>query len=387
MLQQLEEFLKGLHSSDEEKIWIGIGVACLIIILVGVNVFRTVSKENLTVDTIKVEEREMTGNVMVPGTLSLRNESLVYLSPESGKVAEILVKEGDKVEEGTPLLRYENEQLLVEKEQNALSLESSYLRINQVEKQINDLDEKEEDLTKQVGKEEAKKQVDAERDQLKTDLKLANIEARQVLLQKETIEKKLGELEVVSEISGTVLSISKDASKGVTQGAILHIAKPDELIVKGSISEYDSLKIKEKQPVTLRSDVVPGKEWVGVVSKVNLLPEQSENAMGNEDSAVQYPIEVTIDDKGIKAKPGFKLIMDIQTEKRKALAVPLEAVKQDAEEYYVFVVEEGKAIRKIVKTGAASDEYMEIKTGLETGERVIVSPSNELQNNMEVNEK
>ncbi|WP_121661234.1 efflux RND transporter periplasmic adaptor subunit [Metabacillus litoralis] len=371
----------------KKKIWIGIGVSCLIIILVGVNVFRTVSKENLTVDTIKVEEREMTGNVMVPGTLSLRNESFVYLSPESGKVAEILVKEGDKVEEGTPLLRYENEQLLLEKEQNALSLESSYLRINQVERQINDLDEKEEELTKQVGKDEAKKQVDAERDQLKTDLKLANIEARQVLLQKETIEKKLGELEVVSEISGTVLSISKDASKGVTQGAILHIAKPDELIVKGSISEYDSLKIKEKQPVTLRSDVVPGKEWVGVVSKVSLLPEQSENVMGNEESAVQYPIEVTIDDKGIKAKPGFKLIMDIQTEKRKALAVPLEAVKQDAEEYYVFVVEEGKAIRKIVKAGAASDEYMEIKTGLETGERVIVSPSNELQNNMEVNEK
>jgi HlyD family secretion protein len=324
---------------------------------------------------------------MVPGTLTLSQEDFIYLDSENGEVSEILVKAGEKVEKGTPLLKYENEQLQLEKEQNALSIESSYLRINQMKEKIDDLDDKEVDLAKQVGKKEAKKQVDAERNQLEIDLKVADIEARQVLLQKDTLEKKLGQLEVKSEMAGTVLSIDEDAVTGISQAPILHIGKTDQYVVKGFISEYDSLKINEKQPVALRSDVIPDNEWKGSVSKVSLLPEQTENVMGNEDTAVQYPIEVSIDAKNIVAKPGFKLIMEIETEKRTVLAIPLEAVKQDGEDYYVFVVEKGKALRKEVKMGATSDKFMELKSGLENGEEVIINPPDHLQNDMEVRVK
>jgi HlyD family secretion protein len=371
----------------KKKIWISISVVVLILVLVGVNVIKALNKENLVVETESVEEREITGNVMVPGTLSLSQEDFIYLDPENGEASEILVKAGDKVDEGTPLLRYENEQLQLEKEQNTLSIESSYLRINQIKEQIDDLDDKEDDLEKQVGKEEAKKQIDAERDQLEIDLKVADIEARQVLLQKETLEKKLNQLEVKSEMAGTVLSIDEEAVKGITQTPILHIGKTDEYVVKGFISEYDSLKIDEKQPVILTSDVIPDKEWKGTVTKVSLLPEQTENGMGTEDTAVQYPIKVSIDAKGIQAKPGFKLIMEIETEKRQVQAIPLEAVKQDGEEYYVFVVKDGKAIRKEVKIGVTSEEFMELKSGLEKGEEVIINPPDQLQNDMEVSLK
>ncbi len=371
----------------KKKIWISISVVALIGLLVGVNIYRASNQEVLSVETVTVEEKELTGNVMVPGTLSLNQENFVYYIPENGKVAEVLVKEGDKVEEDTPLLKYENEQLQLEKEQNALSLESSYLQINRIKDQIDDLDEKEKDLKDQLGKEEAEKQVDAERDQLNTDLKVADLEARQIQLQKETIESKIEDLVVKSDIPGTVLSIDEEAIKGITQAPILHIGNPEELIVKGTISEYDSLKINEGQAVTLRSDVLTDKEWKGKVKKVSYLPVQSENAVGSEETAVQYSIEVSIEDKNIEAKPGFKLIMDIQTEKRTALAVPLEAVKQDGENYYVYTVEEGKAVRKDVEIGTASDSVMEIKSGLTSGVKVINNPSDEIQENLEVNEK
>lgn len=371
----------------KKKVWISIGVILLILILVGVNVARTLNKEDLTVKTGTIEEREITGNVMIPGTLSLSQEDYVYLDPENGEVSEVLVKAGDQVEEGTPIVRYENEQLQLEKEQNALSLESSYLQINQKKDQIDELDDKEDELAEQVGEKEAKKQIDAEREQLKLELKVADIEARQVILQKETLEKNLEQLEVKSAIAGTVLSIDEDALAGISQTPIIHIGKVDKYIVKGFISEYDSLKINEKQPVLLRSDVVPDEEWKGTVTKVSLLPVQTENAMGTEDTAVQYPIEVSIDATNIEAKPGFKLIMEIETDKRTVKSIPLESVKQDGEIYYVFVVKDGKAIRKEVKLGSASDEFMELKSGLDSGEKIIINPPDSLQNNMEVSVK
>ncbi len=38
----------------------------------------------------------------------------------------------------------------------------------------------------------------------------------------------------------------------------------------------------------------------------------------------------------------IEYFMDIETEKRKVQAIPVEAVKQDGENYYVFVVEKGQ---------------------------------------------
>lgn len=371
----------------KKKIWISIAVVTLIALLVGVNIYKASNQDVLSVETATVEERELTGNVMVPGTLSLSQENFVYLVPENGEVAEVLVNEGDKVEVGTPLLKYENEQLQLEKEQNGLSLESSYLQINQIKDQINDLDAKETEIKEQLGEKEAKKQVDAERDQLKTDLKRADLEARQILLQKETIESKLEDLEVKSEIAGTVLSIDEDARKGISQSPILHIGNSEELVVKGTISEYDSLKIKEGQSVTIKSDVLTDKEWKGTVKKVSYLPVQNETAINNEETAVQYSIEASIEDRNIEAKPGFKLIMDIETEKRSALAAPLEAVKQDGENYYVYIVEKGKAVRQEIEIGSASDQYMEIISGLKPGSKVIINPAEEVRDNLEVNEK
>lgn len=372
----------------KKKIWISILVIIVILIFVGFNVFRTLANEGFTVETVKLQEREIIGSVMIPGTLSFSQEGFIYMDPENGEVSKVLVKEGDQVEVGTPLLRYENEQLQLEKDQNALSIESAYIRINQINDQLDALDKKEDDLSKQVGDEEAKKTIEAERDQLKTDLKVADIEARQVQLQKETIDKKISQLEIKSELSGTVLSIDEEAISGISQTPILHIGKVDGYVVKASISEYDSLKIKEKQTVNLKSDVIPEKEWKGTVTKVGLLPEQTESAGAGEETAVQYPIEVTVNGNNSEIRPGFKLIMEIETEKRKALALPIEAVKQEGEDYYVFVVENGKAIRKEVKTGAAtSDEFLEIKTGLTKGEEIIRNPPDNLQNDMEVSVK
>ncbi|MDQ0162183.1 efflux RND transporter periplasmic adaptor subunit [Aeribacillus alveayuensis] len=368
-----------------KKIWIGITIVTVLAIFVGVGVYRASTAKSVSVKTTQLTEREITGNVMIPGTLHLANEQKVFVDPQLGEVKEILVKEGEEIKKGTTLVKYENEQLELEKEQNQLAIESNYLRINQIKDQINDIEKKEKDLEKEIGKEEAEKQIKSEKSQLEMELKMANIELKQNILQKNTIEKKLAELEVKSEMDGVVIQINKDAlSSGAEPQVLIHIGSLNQFKVTGVISEYDTLKVQENQPVTLKSDVMPDQKWKGKVSKIAFLPEDTD-PMTQNSGAVQYPIEVVIEDnQNIPVKPGFQMIMEIETERKKVKAIPLEAIQQEDDTHFVYVVENGKTVKKEIKVGTSDDQFMEVKNGLTKEDKVIVHPPDQLKAGMEV---
>ncbi len=100
-------------------------------------------------------------------------------------------------------------------------------------------------------------------------------------------------------------------------------------------------------------------------------------------------------------RPGMSVRADIYTESsQETLAVPVGAVRYDEElddstkgqdeQAFVFVVEDGKAVRKDVKTGISSDSEQEILEGLVEGEIVITGPFRvlrHLQEGEEVEEK
>jgi HlyD family secretion protein len=191
-------------------------------------------------------------------------------------------------------------------------------------------------------------------------------------------------------MEGTVMTIDDNPEQAAEQGgikAVIHIAKTDQFIVSGVLSEYDSLKVADGQPVSLSSDVVPDTKWKGKVSKIGLLPEAASSSMGSENAAVQYPVEVSIEGSEMKAKPGFKLIMEIETEKRSVQTVPVDAVKQDGEDYFVYTVQGGKTKKKMIEIGSVSSDYMEVKDGLTADDEIVSKPKDDLQSGMEVTVK
>lgn len=404
----------------KKKVWIAILIIVTVGGLVGFNIWKEVMAEGPVVKTTKLKERTFTTRVMTPGTLKLKNEQTVYVSPEKGEVEQILVKEGDKVKKGDVLLRYTNEQLQLEKEQNALSIESGQLKIDNLNNQRSDLNEKERELARQVGQQEASRTIAKERNQLDLEKRMAELELKQAELQKETIEKQLDALSVKSEVDGTVLVVNEEAAhaaNGAEPQPVIRVADMNQLIVEGAISEYDTLKVKNGQPVVLRSDVFPDKEWRGKVSHIGFLPERDAlGGMEQGEEVVQYAVEVTVEDKNIPLKPGFQMIMEIETERRTVQVLPAKALisgekeegkdgikvsvhqgdKQQASEKgakndkdsqtaYVYVVKNGKVERREVKTGIEQDNWVEIVAGLKPGDRVVVNPSDDLQDGAEVN--
>lgn len=353
--------------------------------LIGFNIWKKGSEGKITAQVTTLKEESMTETVMTPGQLKLANQQTIYYSPEKGEVAEILVKEGDDVEKGTPLVRYENKQLILEQRQNELQLRSAYLQVNHIKNQHSEID-------KQLDDDKENEQLKAQHDQIELDQKQANIEIEQQELQKESIREQLEALEVTSDMEGKVVEINQQAAAAGNQldqqKPLIRIGTVDQLIVEGEISEYDTLKIKKGQKVTLTSDAVPETTWKGKVSLVSDLPKETES-LGTDNSAggVQYPIRITVEDKKMNLKPGFQMIIEITTDERKAKVLPLSAVKQEGDDSYVYLVKDKKAVRQKVKTGMVTKEKIEITDGLSMKDKVILKLSDDIKEGSEVTVK
>lgn len=374
----------------KKKIWIAIGVAGLILLMTGISVYRQIFAEGPVVHTEKVKQEEISSTIMVPGTLSLQEVQKVYLSQEMGEIKEILVQEGQQVKKGEALFKLENPQLELEVEQNKLSVESGYLKINQINKQIDTINQKQKELVKQIGEKEAKEQLSAEIEQLNMEKKLADLELKQVLLQKDALVKRQEELQVISQMDGTVLSVNNQAMStlaGSNQEPVIYIGNLGVMVATGVLSEYDTLKVSAGQKVTLTSDAAPGEKYEGEVLKISAIPKESSVVIQGESQAVQYPVTVKVNSANIKLKPGFQLIMEIETEKKNSLVIPVQALSSEGDQSFVYIVKDHKAHRQKVQAGVTSGDKVEIIKGLKVNDTVIVDPGDELTEGMEVRTK
>ncbi|GAB1777311.1 efflux RND transporter periplasmic adaptor subunit [Priestia megaterium] len=364
-------------------------VAFVIVAVIGINVYRaqSVSGKAVNVHVANIKEKKLRNTVMVPGTLKLADEQYVYFDAEKGEVERFHVTEGSRVQQGTSLVTYESDALDLEQEQNNLEKKSSQLQIDSVSKQLSNLNKKQKELEKEMSKQEARDQIDTERTQLNLDLETAKIDLERNKLEAKSIAKKERNLDVASDINGTVLEVDKEAVNNTSdvQKPLIHIGNTDEYLATGVLSEYDALKIKTGQAVKITSDVLPDKEWAGSVKQIDYLPQQQASAEAGNDAANQYPIEVKVDDQDITMiKPGFKLLLEIETSSKKASSLPIKAVVNEDGEKYVYVVKDKKAVRKEVKIGETTNKFIEIKSGVSSKDKVITNPTKNLTDGAEV---
>jgi HlyD family secretion protein len=103
-------------------------------------------------------------------------------------------------------------------------------------------------------------------------------------------------------------------------------------------------------------------------------------------ASLSFLVKILLDEQDdMLIRPGMSVRADIYTQSsEETLAVPVQAVlfdentdeddKGKQEQTYVFVMEDGKAVRRDVETGLSSDADQEITEGVEEGEVVISGP-------------
>ncbi len=220
-----------------------------------------------------------------------------------------------------------------------------------------------------------------------SDAQLKSAEAR-YSIEKQQRDELLEQLEnctIVAERSGLVVYGGGDSRyyygsrEPIQEGATVHerqqiLTIPDmtKMAVKVNIHESSIQKIEKGQKASIEIEAFAGRKLVGEVSKVGVLPEQESRWM-NPDLKV-YETTVVIEGSHDWLKPGMTAKVDILIDELEdVLYVPIQAVSTVKGERVAYLARLGREPEKrVIETGEFNDSFIEVKSGLEEGDEVLL---------------
>jgi RND family efflux transporter MFP subunit len=175
---------------------------------------------------------------------------------------------------------------------------------------------------------------------------------------------------VKAPISGEVLLFNAQQNAEIGQNAnapIVTIVDLSDVTVHASVTPAQSSYVKKGTPVTMTFAQAPGQTFSGEVTD---LDTPAESASQSYVAIIGFK-----NDKG-RVKPGMKASVSAKIgEAKNALAVPNDAVDHDSNgKTIVNVMRNNEWVPVVVEVGLSDASFTEIKTGLEEGETVQVTP-------------
>lgn len=177
---------------------------------------------------------------------------------------------------------------------------------------------------------------------------------------------------ITSDCSGRVIATTNSGQAVQSGYSVATIARTEELAVMAAVSELDIAKVSVGQNVSFFLAAYPDEVFFGKVSAI------SEAARSRYNGAVlETVVDVTIspDEPDERLKSGLSAEVEIQlSEPRKICVLPYSAIAQDEAGEYVYVYENGRAVRRDVFTGAEFADGAEIKKGVSASDVVFQDP-------------
>ncbi len=175
---------------------------------------------------------------------------------------------------------------------------------------------------------------------------------------------KEGETVVIGTMNapGTVLMVIADLSR--MQALV-------------EVDETDVVQIAAGQEVLITIDALPDTTLTGRVTRVGYMPVQK--VLSGTESGTNFEVEVTLDSTIPALRPGMTVHAEIVTARLDSvLVVPLAAVGRrkvkGKETETVFIVQDGRAVLVPIRTGKSSDTEVEVISGLNPGDEVVIGP-------------
>ena len=155
--------------------------------------------------------------------------------------------------------------------------------------------------------------------------------------------------------------------------AIIHLPDFSQMKVDVKIHESKISPVRAGQIARIKVDALPNRTFRGVVSAIPDVPVPGD--WPNTDLML-YPVEVKIQDDVKDLKPGMTADVQIIVDDREdVLQVPVQAIVAVGERYVAWVLTpRGPSVRDDVKIGKSNDSMIEILSGLEEGDRVVMNP-------------
>ncbi len=162
-----------------------------------------------------------------------------------------------------------------------------------------------------------------------------------------------------------------------TSNNYIEVQDINNLIVDLSINESEIPNISLNQEVEISLTADTSKTYKGKILKIDSIGTYAA-------SGTTFPVEVSLENDGnIKIGMSVSCLININ-ELKDVLAVPIDSVQINGDRKYVLVVEDGTTREVDIETGLSNDEYVEVKSGLQVGEKIRVIKTTK-QNTIRIN--
>ncbi len=276
------------------------------------------------------------------GTASLETDADALVAAKvGGEVVELLVEEGDRVKAGDVLARLDGDRLRLEMQRaqaNLRKLEQEYDRSVQLF---------ERGLVSSGAFEDLKYELAS----LRAVYRLSELE--------------YGYTRIRAPIDGVVAHRHLRLGNTITANEpAFRVTALDPLIAYIHIPEREFRRLEPGQEAELALDAIPGQVFEAFIKRISPVVDPATGTF-------KVTMEVPADDP--RLKPGmfgrFNIIWDARED---VLLVPRVAVVDDDVSDSVFVVVDGSAERRAVRTGYTRGPQVEIVDGLEGDEEVVI---------------
>ena len=180
-------------------------------------------------------------------------------------------------------------------------------------------------------------------------------------------------------VTGTVLERAVEKGEFLTtmfvgdkgaKGYVVALADLNDLEVELDISQNDFAKLHARQKGIVTTDAFPDRKYEGIIYEIS--PEAN-----RQKATVQIKVKVQNPDDYLRPEMNASVafVSDEKTaavgaQARPVILIPAAAIRDNA----VFVMFDGKAVKRAVKTGSTNSKGVRIEDGLIGGEDLILNP-------------
>lgn len=295
----------------------------------------------IPVEVVAVETGTVTAFYSTTATLEADREARV-VPRLGGTIVELLVEEGDQVEQGQVLARIDDARYrleLMQAQANMSRLRQEYNRNQEMYRQ---------DLISAETFERLKFEYEAQKAQF------------------ELAELELSYTDITAPITGVVSErMIKVGNTVNTQDPVFVITLLDPLLATLHVPEREMSRLEVGQQAALHADALAGDRFEGRIARISPVVDADTGT---------FRVTVEVRDESGRLKPGmFGRVRIVHDTREQALLVPVQAVMIEDSRVTVFVVEDDKVERRNVVLGYRNNGDYEIVEGLEQGERVVVT--------------
>jgi cobalt-zinc-cadmium efflux system membrane fusion protein len=325
----------------------------------GVIVLPAVFAEKANLQTTVVETTEITPVIHVTGVLEFDELLIAEVGSRiSGRIREVKVIEGTKVEPGTVLATIESAELgKAQADINAVAAKTKVAG--------RDKERKEKLLAEGITSQRAAELASQEVSITAAELRAAK-QRVQALGGDAGDSKALGVLALASPITGDVVRVRVFRGQAVEPSyTAFTIADRSSLWVRLNVFEGEVINVRAGDSVEIASQVTPDEVLTGTVTFVSTVLDPVTRSA---------EVRVVVPNEAGKLRVGQAVNARIRpsASRKQALAIPRKAMVQVDGKATVFVeVGERSLMPRTIEIGAQSPDMVEVTKGLEPGDRIV----------------